>query len=244
MKKNHQHIVILLGIVMTMHMGVPRIYAQTGTATPSAKVTPAESPSPVATSSVEIFKEKIAQKVAELSRDTKKALAGYVTKIEKDILEVTTHEGKSVKVIIDDTLTKIYTAGGTEKKEQAITTIKKDAFVVAFGPIIEDSLNANYIYKTNEYIVGSGKLTSVDKTAYTIKVTTTANEEYTFDVETSTKQLILDTQTLKITTSGFSKYKEGDVIHFVAKKTVDTAQTRLPAASTLIIPQAYFTQEY
>ena len=89
---------------------------------------------------------------------------------------------------------------------------------MATGPTVDKSINANVVLVDDAYIVQSGKITEINKTDFFIKVTSQDKEEYTLDIEAGTKQNMINPKTLEIEKIGFSKIKEGDVVHFAAKK--------------------------
>lgn len=204
---------------------------------------PVSSPSStIIDENVKALKDKIATKVAELQKQNKKVVAGLILKKEKDSMELKSEEN-IYKVAVDDTLTKIYSIVNNSQKEMKFEDLVKNDFVIVAGASVENSVNANYIYKDQLYIVGSGKITEVNKNDYSIKMITTEKDEYILDFESTTKQLILDIKTLNIDSAGFSKIREGDIIHFVFKKPVEEKLTRAFALRTLIIPQEYFVKK-
>ncbi|MFQ5452212.1 MAG: hypothetical protein ACE5DQ_01490, partial [Candidatus Paceibacterota bacterium] len=71
---------------------------------------------------------------------------------------------------------------------------------------------------------------------------TTEKADLTLDVEKSTVQRILNTETIKLESTGFSKFKAGDRIHFVIKKPKKDGEKRASAIRIIIIPQEYFTK--
>ena len=56
----------------------------------------------------------------------------------------------------------------------------------------------------------------------------------------ATTQQLMDIKTLELSKVGFSKYKEGDTIHFVFKKIAGAKENRYTALKVVIIPQEYF----
>lgn len=193
--------------------------------------------------SIKNLKDKIAQKVEELTKNNKKITVGYITKKENEIMELKKFDNTDttiIKVIIDESVTQFYSfLSGTKKPAQA-GEFARDDFVIISGPFIDNTINANYIYKTQEYEVKSGKITDVDKKEFTITIITTEKDVYTLDIEQYTKRQQIDIQTLFINTIGFSKLKQGDTIHFAIKKTENKKNIRASALRILIIPQTYF----
>lgn len=239
MKKNYvlTTVIIILGLLVGANhrQGIGVTFAQEEGAAATAEAQVDET--------IKNLKEKIAAKVAELSQNNKKIATGYITQTNQDTITIKTGEEKTIKVIIDDSVTQLYSLLANSPKAIRLTNLTRDDFVIVTGPLIEDVINANIVYKSQPYLVQSGKIIEVDKGQYTIKVITEAKDEFTLDIETATKQQILDTATLKITPIGFSKLKEGDVVHFSMKKNLQAEITRGSAMRLLIIPQDYFNKK-
>jgi hypothetical protein len=188
---------------------------------------------------VKVLKDKIATKVAELQKQNKRVITGLIIKKYNNFIELKS-ESQTYKVTIDDILTKIYSVIDNTQKEIKFENLTNGDFVIVSGPLIENSINANYICKDQQYITASGKITEINKNDYSFKIINPEKDEFTLDIESYTKQQIMDIKTLKITPAGFSKIKEGDTIHFVAKKPSVEKFSRLSGIRTLIIPQEYF----
>lgn len=199
-------------------------------------LTPAEtSDSGKIDNNIKKLKEKIASKVAELSKNNKKISVGVLVKKDEDNIELETRDKKTLKIIIDNSVTKFYSLIAGVKKEIRFADFTKDDFILAAGPLIENVVNANAIYKTQDYLILSGKIIDVDKEGYVIKVLTNEKDEYTLDIEKTTKQLTLDTTTFKITPIGFSKLKQDDWIHFTIQKNAIKENKRASALRILTI---------
>lgn len=218
------------------------VYAQTKTASPTATVTTEASPSAaVEENEVQTLKDKVANKVAELMKKDKKAVAGKITAVKGNVITILSTDEVEYSIKRDDSLTKIYNAGDT-KKELKSDVLKKDVYIIASGPVLDKSVEANTIYIDEQYMVKSGKIVEVNKDDYTIKVLTTTKDNYTLDVESKTSQMMVNIKTLEQEKIGFSKLKEGDVIYFTVKASgADPKETnRYSAVKVLIIPQEYF----
>lgn len=239
MKKNT---VILFVIALVFH-GMA-VQAQTPTAsitvTPntSTTVSPVISPTPVDTT-LQKLKEKVASKISERMKNTK-AVSGSVTKVGDKSLIIQT-DSDTLEIKLDDALTNYYQISGTTTKELKKSNIEKDDYIIATGPQFDKAINANVIYVDTKYVVTSGRVTVVNKDDFSLGVVTEDKENYTLDVQTATLQQIIDIKTLELSKIGFSKYKEGDTIHFIIKKPNGlTAVARFDAERILIIPQEYF----
>ncbi|HLL61347.1 MAG TPA: hypothetical protein VK338_06535, partial [Candidatus Nitrosocosmicus sp.] len=73
-----------------------------------------------------------------------------------------------------------------------------------------------------------------------IKVSTLNKEEITLTIVKETKIQLLDSKSLTISASTLAKMKEGDTIHFIAKKPAEEKITKANADKILTIPQEYF----
>jgi hypothetical protein len=215
------------------------VLAQTQTATPSPSI--AADVQGVEDEDIKYLKEKIATKVAELREKNSRAVSGMVTAVSNKVVKITTSAGKDFDIQIDDTLTKFYQISGILTKEATFQQIKKNSYIIVTGMIGDKTVDANVIYLDESYLVMTGKITEVNKDDYYVKVSTSEKATYTLDIETYTKEKILNIKTLVLEAVGFSKLKEGDTVHFVVKRTgTEKEPNRYPAQRIVIIPQEYF----
>lgn len=199
------------------------------------------SPSSIDEKEINTLKEKIATKVAELREKNNKAVGGIVTAVSTGVLKIKESEENNYEIKIDDALTKTYQIVNNQKKEIKIQDIKKGDYIIVTGDLNEKTITANFIYMDELYIVNSGSVSEVNKEDYYIKVLTADKETFTLDIETFTKQQMLNIKTLEPESVGFSKVKEGDTLHFVVKKTGNEREVnRFAAQKIFIIPQEYF----
>lgn len=205
-------------------------FAQTATKAPAptVKIDP----------EIQSLKDKIATKVAELRKGQEKVISGRIAKIQNDTL-IIPYQGQLLSVSVDDTITEIFSVS-SGKKELKRSDLKVGDYIILKGIIIDNIITANTIYKDDEFMVISGTITNIDIDAGTLKVTSLSKQQYTVNVESSTKQQMLDINSLLMVTTGLSKIKEGDTIHIVAVKPVDTKATQITALKTFTIPQEYF----
>lgn len=192
-------------------------------------------------SQIEEFKEKIASKVAQLNKDQiNKALSGYISEIKKDSFVITYLSGEKYTISLDEIITKIYQIKGNQISELKFSDLKEKDFVIVSGIFNGDTINANYVYRDEPFLVLTGKIVEVNKQDYSLKVLTDEKETYLLDIETYTTQSMLNIKTLDIEKIGFSKIKEGDTVHFVVKKDLENKENRYSTRKILIIPQEYF----
>lgn len=215
---------ILLVLLIVSFIFCGKVLGQTATISPSDE------------KDIKAFKDKIANVI----KKNDKALSGLVTSNDGNIIKLKAGDGTIYEIKLDSQLTKYFKISGASKKEIKVSDISKDDYIIITGVITDKSMTANSIFVDESYIVGSGKITEVDKDNYSIKVINSAKEIYTLDVETYTKQFILNIKTLEIEKMGFSKIKEGDYAHFVVKGGIDIKDNKYSAQKILIIPQEYF----
>ena len=215
---------ILISLLITSFIFVGQVFAQTATSSASDEA------------NIKAFKDKIANVI----KKSDKALSGFVTSNDGSTIKIKAEDDTIYDVKLDSQLTKYFTISGTTKKEIKVSNISKDDYVIVTGVQTDKSITANSIFIDEGYIVESGKITEVDKENYSIKVINSAKETFTLEVETSTKQFILNIKTLEIEKTGFSKIKVGDDAHFVVKKGISVKDNTYSAEKILIIPQEYF----
>ena len=198
-------------------------------------------PSPTKAPSKDIidFKEKLASQVVKLSQKNKKAVAGIVESVDDKKLKVKTDDEGEFDVKIDPDLTKFFLISGVDKVEKNLSTLKKDAYVIVGGTQLDQTIDGNVIYQDEQFLTDTGKVVAVNTADNSLDVVTLAKENYTLDIEFSTKQQIVNIKTLELERTSFSKIKEGDSIHFVVKK-LTKVKNRFSAVRVLIIPQEYF----
>lgn len=213
----------------------------------TSSVTIAQTPSETASSSptvvvdkdIQQLKDKIANKVSEIRKQNNRAISGFVTSIDGDNMKLST-SGEVNQVKFDDSLTKVFKVLGTTKKEIKKEDISKNDYVIVSGVVADNIITANVVLIDENFVADSGKITEINKENYNIKVLTSDKSTYSLDIETSTKQYMINIKTLLSETIGFSKLKEGDTVHFVVKKTGLEKDNNYSATKILIVPQEYF----
>lgn len=190
------------------------------------------------------FKERVEQAI--VPKYQKKAFSGKIKDIKDTTFNIeTVRKNDPVKEFrYDKSLLKIYRISGSSRNEAKMSDVKEDSYVFVVGSEVDKSLEANTIYMDERFTTVSGKITEVNKTDYYLKVLSISKEDYIIDIETSTKQTMLNIKSLETEKIGFSKIKEGDTIHIVFSEN-DRQQTkdnmeRVTAKKILIIPQEYF----
>lgn len=206
------------------------------------------SATPVEEKGVKQLREKIANKVEEMRKKNQRAYAGIITKIEDSLVTISNNQGtdeKKYEVKIDDTLTTLYRILGTAKKEIKKSDLKAGDYIIVVGLMLNDNLEANEVYIDEQFLVKTAKITELSKSDYYLKVITYDKDEYILDIQSSTRQFMLNTKTKEIERAGFSSIKEGDSIHFVVSKTnpgPGKEKNRYEAVRVLVIPQEFSAQ--
>jgi hypothetical protein len=188
---------------------------------------------------VEILKEKIASKVAELRQENNQAFSGKIVNLSENQIEIKDKDDKKVLIKLDPTLTKYYRIKNNQKKEINFSDLEKNNYVVVSGITTDKGINANLIFVDEKYLVEFGRVIEINKDSYWLKISTITNENIILDIETYTKQLMLNIKDLQLEKTGFSKIKEGDMINFVAKDEKNE-NNHFSAQKIIIIPQEYF----
>ncbi len=234
MKRYKTYVLSLLMVGVMM----PIVHAQTPSVTPVATDSAKQS---VPEKEVQDLKDKIAKKVDELTKQKKTGISGIIQSISDKKIEIKAEDGTPYAVELDDVLTKYYLITGTKRTEGTLKSFSKGDFVIIVGPETNGDVVANAIYRDEQYLVGSGSVTEVNESDFYLKVVTTQKDNLTIDVETNTKRILVDSKTLDFETVGFSKIKEGDIVHYVLKKTGKEREVnRYPALRVVVIPQEYF----
>ncbi len=223
------YLLVLLAVLIL----VSPSFAQT--ASPSASPT-----GEAEDSAIEQLKEKVANKVTEIRRKNNKAVAGTVVTKNAGNLRIKTNEDVEYEIKLDDALTKYFQILGVKKQEIEVEDIEVGDYAIVTGVQADNSITANTIFIDERFLVMTGKISQVDKENFTLTVVTTAKEQIDLDIESSTKQSMVNIKTNEAEVSGFTKIKEGDTIHFVVSRPLNSKEGSYSARKVLIIPQEYF----
>lgn len=202
-------------------------------------LTPSPAPTGAIDKDIENLKEKIANKVLEIRKKNNKAVSGFVVSNDGSQMKID-NNGEQNLVKFDETLTKYFQVVGTQKKEIRADDIEKNDYVIVSGVVVDNVITANVVLIDENLLVDSGKITVVDSDNFNIQVLTSDKKTYSLDIETNTKQSIINIKTLEMEQIGFSKLKEGDTVHFVVKDTNEEKNNHYSALKILVIPQEYF----
>lgn len=190
--------------------------------------------------------EKVANKVAEERKKDQKAVSGVIKSIKDSLITVSGYEGvekKNFQINVDTSFNQIFSVSTGIKKEIKMSDLKPNDYIIATGPLLDKAILANSVYLDDRYVVKSGTIIEINKSNYYFVVLTSDKSEYSVDVESSTKQYMMNIKTLEIELSGFSKIKEGDTVHFVGilpEGKEPTGKITITGKKYIIIPQEYF----
>lgn len=191
---------------------------------------------------VEELKEKVESTVDNLQNENLTTYAGFIDSLEDEVMTLDTENGE-VAVELDPELTIYYQIQSNATEEIDSEDVEAGDFVLVSGPKIGNTVTANAVYKDVAYLVRTGKIIEVNEDSFYITVQTLDKDTFTLDIEQSTTQQLLDIKTFELETSGFSKMKTGDTIHFVVEQSNEEDTERYEAVKTIIIPQEYFIKE-
>ncbi|MFS8158914.1 MAG: hypothetical protein ACMG6E_01635 [Candidatus Roizmanbacteria bacterium] len=239
---NHKNLIILATTlaIISYSLSGSNVHAIgiTPTLIPSLPISPAVPPSKL-DEKVQVLKEKLENKVAEISKTNKKILSGVIDKIAEGSVTVKSRDEKIYTVTIDkdfSDIKSVSTKGLLTKLKYA--ELASGDYVVIEGFQLETDVNANKIYRQTPLKMIEGQITNVNETN-SLDIVTSDKIEMTIDIETTTSQQMVNAKTLKIEKAGFSKYKVGDHVTAAIKST-DTK--KVSATRILLIPQEYFVK--
>lgn len=190
--------------------------------------------------------EKVANKVAEERKKDQKAVSGVIQSIKDSLITVSGYEGfekKIFQVNVDTSFNQIFSVSTGVKKEIKMSDLKPNDYIIATGPLLDKVILANSVYLDDRYVVKSGTIIEINSTNFYFVVMTPDKSEYSIDVESSTKQYMMNIKTMEIELTGFSKIKEGDTVHFVGilpEGKEPTGKINITGKKYVVIPQEYF----
>src|SRR3989338_2426674 len=134
-------------------------YAQTKAPTPSSNPSPTLSKPPQQDDTIQILKDKIEKKVDEINKKSKKVVIGTFVSIADNVIELKGETSGTFSVSIDETITHLFDADIDGSKEiEAADLVKGDRLIIT-GPILENEISANTIYRQVAYLALQGQIT-------------------------------------------------------------------------------------
>lgn len=242
MKKKHS---LLVSVVAAYLCVVPTVIAISPTSEPTKTASMAATPEEKGT---QHLLETLKSKAEEIQKKDQRAYVGIISKIKDSLVDIKAIEGvdeKAYSIKIDDTLTHLYHIVGAKTKEIKKSDIGEGDYIIVTGQMLDNTVEANEVYVDEQYLVKTATISEISKTDYYLKVITYDKDEYTLDIQNSTRQFMLNVKTKEIESIGFSKMKEGDSVHFVVSKTnpgTSKEKNRYDAIRVLVIPQEFSVQ--
>lgn len=167
---------------------------------------------------IEMLKEKIATKVAQLRENEKSGVSGKVKSVGDTTITLTTKTGEKTVSFLEDTIFFKMTDGVKSDPldyKQAKNLKEGDTLaVLGYFDSSHNTFSAKYVYLSTSPTHLMGKIADIDKANYTITATDTAGNTLV-DIETYTKMYTYNTKT-GLVRAGFSKFRTSDLVHIFA----------------------------
>lgn len=216
-------LLITIGILVSPSLS----YAQS--ITPEVEET---TPQPTkSTSRIDIIKNKVASRVAELNLVEKRGFIGTVENVGKNQITVTDLNNKT-RIIDVDELTKF---SSENDEDFDLSSIKKGTKIGAAGLYNKESrkLLARFVNEISIPLFLQGVISEKDEKNFTVKITTDDNKSYLVDIENITKSFEFNDGELE--SAGFSQIEDLQnalIIGFPDK----TEDGRITASKIVIFP--------
>ncbi len=236
---------LLISVVAVCLCVVPAVIAISPTLEPTKSASMSATPEEKGTRRI---LDTLKSQAEALQKKDQRAYVGIVSKIKDSIVTINATEGvdeKTYSIKIDDTLTHLYRIAGTKTNEIKKGDLEEGDYIIVTGQMLDNTVEANDVYIDEQFLVKTGRISEISKTDYYLKVITYDKDEYTLDIQNSTRQFMLNVKTKEIESIGFSKMKEGDSVHFVVSKTnpgTSKEKNRYDAIRVLVIPQEFSVQ--
>lgn len=183
---------------------------------------------------IQLLKEKVASKVAELSKIFDAALEGSIVKIEENVITFSA-EGKEKTVNTDDSTKILLRDNRLATSTIVISDLEDDDKITVIGgeQIGTDIIDAKLIVKRPEIIFFAGKITSADAKKGVFEVEE-EKTKYTFDYEVYTKAFEYLKEKDKFETVGFTKLTTGMRLQILALPQ-EKSETRFTALKIILV---------
>lgn len=224
---------IKLGLVIVGVITAGTLFVQNGKSPLFAQEAATSAATPTTTNlddKVKVLKEKIENKVAEISKSNRAILEGEIASLEDTKIKIKLADGTIRAVNLDKDFVDI--RNEISAKKVVFKDLEKGDYITIYGVLIDTDITANRIYLESKLVDYVGQIVSVNKD-FSIDVVTNDQEQLAVDIEKDTQQQILgDDFTMKKV--GFTKYKEGYKIHLIGEHT--DGGKRVHAKRILLIP--------
>jgi len=178
------------------------------------------------------LKERVATKVAELRKKSKKAYSGEIKDVSESTILLLTKKEDEITIKVGEE-TKIFRVGVGKRKEITIKNLETGEKISALG-VSEEELPAKIIIVKTLPLIIHGKVTEVDAEGGIITIQTKRREEFVVDYEKTTKCKVFE-KGKGLVKGGLSKIKIDDRIHIIGTQN-ENDETRLTARRILVLP--------
>lgn len=183
---------------------------------------------------INLIKEKVASKVAELDKAIQYAADGTIAEIEEGLFSFSADgEDKTINTDEDTNFLIRNNRLQTNAGEFADLAVNDTVTVVGTEQVGTGIVNAKLVVRSPQIVFFAGKINEVNANNFTFTVKEN-DEEYTFDYETYTKALSLTTDNA-FETAGFSEIKADMHIQILALPQ-QTSETVFTSLRLLLIP--------
>lgn len=215
------HCLILSLLLIT---GVGTVIAQTPEATDDSTL-----------DKINLLKEKVASKVAQLQKVIQFAADGSVTKIEQEIL--TFNPDGEEKTVTTDDETRYLSRNirlKTTTAELDDLAVNDNVTILGSEQIGTDLVTAKLIIKTPRVVFFTGVIEEVDSDSGTFTIKE-KDSKYIFDYEVYTQSMLYNRETEKLESVGFSKLEKNQQLQSLAVPQKNS-ENRFTALRFVIIP--------
>ncbi|OGG15781.1 hypothetical protein A3D78_04740 [Candidatus Gottesmanbacteria bacterium RIFCSPHIGHO2_02_FULL_39_14] len=240
MKEHYFPKIIIAVLLMIISISASPSFAQTKTPFPTSKpsLIPTDTGIIDKLKQIEILKEKIATRVAEVRNQQKGAMFGKIISVENNLITLQSPGGEQKFTFSEDTL--VFKMENKTKTEGKITELKPGITISVMGNYNEtkENLLAKYLYIQENLVRINGKIAEVDKANFTLNVRAKDTTKLIdFEKYTVTSIYIKGKGNQK---GGFSKFKLGDTV-FISAIPNPKEENRYSALRIINLPASVIT---
>lgn len=184
---------------------------------------------------INLLKEKVASKVAQLQKSIQFAADGNITEIEEEILTFSA-DGEEKTITTDETTRYLSRSSRLKTTTADLSDLAVNDNVTILGSeqIGTDLVTAKLIIKTPQVVFFTGVIGKVDSDGGTLTIKE-KDSEYIFDYEVYTDSMLLNSETEKLESGGFSKLEKDQQLQILAVPQKGS-ENRFTALRLVIIP--------
>jgi len=201
-----KHIIIIITFITMINIIFLRMALAAVTPTPQTATSDIQK-------QINILKDKIASKVAELNLVEKRGIIGIVTDVSSSQIAIKDLVG-NIHFIDVDELTKF---NSSSNKTFGISDVSKNMNVGVLGLYNKESrrILARFVTQMQLPVIITGAVASLDKVNYNISITKNNGDQVTVEVADITKTSSYSDSASGLSKSGFSKIKTSERIYVV-----------------------------